>query len=108
MGEVILAEPRFLRKYLIDKLNADQYILPPEEMLTLISIINDFLKSGNRSFHSLLFSVLNKGMEPYIMLLICIRSQLTSKKFKYDVQDAVDFPGWPRQTWSETKDDIWF
>lgn len=98
MGEVILAEPRFLRKYLIDKLNADQYILPPVEMVTLISIINDFLKSGNRSFLSLLFSVMDKGMEPYIMKLICLRSQLTTKKFKYNVQNAVDCPGWPRRT----------
>lgn len=98
MGEVILAEPRFLRKYLLDKLNSGQHIFPPEEMVTLLSIINDFLKSGNKSFLSLLFSVMDKGMEPYIMKLICLRSQLTTKRFRDNVLRAVDFSDWPRRT----------
>jgi hypothetical protein len=98
MGEVILAEPRFLRKYLLDKLNSGQHIFPPEEMVTLLAIINNFLKSGNKSFLSLLFSVMDKRMEPYIMKLICLRSKLTTKKFRDNVLSAVDFPDWPRRT----------
>jgi hypothetical protein len=96
MGEVISAELRFLRKYLINKLETGQYIFPPGEMVTLLSIINDFLESGNRSFLSLLFSVLDKGMEPYIMKLICLKSQLSTKKVKDNVQNTAGFPDWPR------------
>jgi hypothetical protein len=32
------------------------------------------------------------------MKLICLRSQLTTKKFRDNVLSAVDFPDWPRRT----------
>ncbi len=99
MGDIVSAELRFLRKYLIDKLDGGQCVFPPGEMVIMLSIINYSLKSGNKSFLSLLFSVLDKGMEPYIMKLISLRSQLTNKKFKDNVQNAFDFPYRPKRTW---------
>jgi len=82
MGNVISTELWFLRKELINSLNTGQYPFSPVEMTTLLSILNDFLKSGNGSLCSLLFSIWDKGMELYITKLIFLRSQLRTKTFQ--------------------------
>ena len=82
MGNFISAELWFLRKDLINRLKTGQYPFAPVEMTTLLSIINEFLKAGNGSFFSLLFSILDEGKELYITKLIFLRSQLKTKIFQ--------------------------
>jgi hypothetical protein len=79
MGKVISAELWFLRKELISRLKTGQYPFSPVEMVTLLSLLNDFIKSGNGSLCSLLFSIWDEGKEHYITKLIFLRSQLKSK-----------------------------
>jgi len=82
MGKVISSELWFLRQDLANRLKTGQYPFALAEMTTLLSIINEFLKSGNGSFFSLLFSIWDSGMELYITKLIFFRSQLRTKNFQ--------------------------
>jgi hypothetical protein len=82
MGNVISAELWYLRKDLVNRLKTGQYPFSPVEMTTLLSILDDFLKSGNGSLFSLLFSIWDEGMELYITKLIFLRSQLMTKTFQ--------------------------
>jgi len=80
MGHVISAELWFLRKDLVNRLKTGSYPFPPEEMIILLSLINDFLKSENGSFASFLFSLWYKTNEIYIHKLLFLRSQLRTKR----------------------------
>jgi hypothetical protein len=82
MGNVISAELWFLRKELINRLKTGQYPFSPAEMTTLLSILNNFIKSGNGSLCSLLFSIWDEGMKLYITKLIFLRSQMMTKTFQ--------------------------
>lgn len=82
MGNVISAELWYLRKDLVNRLKTGQYPFAPVEMTTLLSIINEFLKAGNGSFFSLLFSIWGEGKDLYITKLIFLRSQLMTKTFQ--------------------------
>jgi hypothetical protein len=79
MRNVISLELWFLRKDLVNRLRTGQHPFAPIEMTTLLSLINDFLKFGNGSFFSLLFSLWYKEMELYIPKLIFLRSQLKTQ-----------------------------
>lgn len=87
MGNVISAELWFLRKDLVNRLKTGHYPFAPEEMTTLLAIINGFLQSGNGSFFSLLFLIWDEGMELYITKLIFLRSQLMTKIFQAEPRE---------------------
>jgi len=76
MKNVVSLELWFLRKDLVNRLKTGQHPFAPVEMTTLLSLINDFLKSGNGSIFSFLFSLWYKEMELYIPKLIFLKSQL--------------------------------
>jgi hypothetical protein len=91
MRNVISLELRLLRKDLINRLKIGQQPFAPVEMTTLLSLINDFLKSSNGSFLSLLYYLWLNKMELYIPKLIFLKSQLRTKikqvekrGYKYD------------------------
>jgi hypothetical protein len=84
MRNVISLELWFLRKDLVNRLKTGQHPFAPIEMTTLLSLINDFLKFGNGSFFSLLFSLWYKEMELYIPKLIFLRSQLKTQIFQVE------------------------
>jgi hypothetical protein len=79
MGNVISAELWFLRKDLVNRLKTGSYPFPLEEMTTLLSLMNDFIKSGNGSYFSFLFSFWHEKKELFIPKLIFLRSQLKIK-----------------------------